>query len=165
MPTRFNFQGWNPMKALIPRLIFSACFFLLAACSSSPETKESLAIETEVFDGILPCENCKGISTQLILKRKIESGKPKGFFLHEVRIDSPGGNRVNSIWGEWSQKGDTKNEEEVVYILHPEVGSPRYYQVEKDNKLRLLDRLGQPANSKDGMPLALHRVVPSTPSN
>ena len=153
------------MRALIPRLMFSAVFLFIAACSNSPKKTESLAIETKKFSGVLPCENCTGISTELILKRNTASDTPAGFFLHEVKIDSPGGERVNSLWGEWSQKSNNTNQKEVVYILHPEVGEARYYQVHPDGKLEPIDTSGQPLNNRNGTPVALQHLVTVTQPN
>ncbi|WP_160115431.1 copper resistance protein NlpE N-terminal domain-containing protein [Marinobacterium lutimaris] len=153
------------MKVLIYRITILSLFCFTAACSSTQKSQESLSFATENFSGVVPCPDCKGISTELILKRKIPEGTPSGFFLHEIKIDAPGGERVNTSWGEWSQKDNINSSTEVIYILHPEIGDPRYYRSGSDGRLQVVDSHGEPVNNEDGIPVALNRVIPGVDIN
>jgi len=147
------------MKAISRTSLIAAGLLLLTACASDPRPQHDFIRVMERFGGTLPCSDCQGIHTDLILKRNASTGAPAGFYLHEVRIDAPGGERVNSVWGQWSQYDRDGNLQSELYVLQPEVGKLRRYQASADGKLQPLDDRGNPINSAEGTPVVLNRLA------
>lgn len=134
---------------------------LLSACASGPNTEVDYVSATERFEGTLPCGDCQGVDTDLIIKRDAITGAPNGFYLHEVRIDAPGGERVNTSWGDWSKSRDVNDFQRRIYVLQPEVGNARIYMPLKNGNLQPLGPQGTPLVDDDGKKVALERLTPS----
>lgn len=149
------------MNMPTPRIVAAAGCLLLAACAGQPSVESNGIRETERFEGTLPCDNCRGINTDLTLKRDPGTGAPAGFHLHETRIDAPGGERVNTSWGQWSLNKHGNGLQQKLYILQPEVGARRLYQSSADGELQPLDKRGNPISNGDGAPVVLNRLTPN----
>lgn len=147
------------MKAISRNTLVAAGLLLLTACASDPNPDTNFIRVTERFGGTLPCNDCQGIHTDLILKRSASTGAPAGFYLHETRIDAPGGERVNTSWGQWSHSDGKGSRQQDLYVLHPEVGKRRLYQSDADGKLQPLDARGNPVNNAEGDPVVLKRIA------
>lgn len=147
------------MKAISCNTLIAAGLLFLTACATDPAPEGNYIRVTERFGGTLPCNDCRGIHTDLILKRDPDTGTPAGFYLHEVRIDAPGGERVNTTWGQWSQDTNGKKLQQKLYVLQPEVGDRRLYQSKVDGKLQPLDVRGNPVSNSKGRPIILNRLA------
>ncbi|WP_162619731.1 copper resistance protein NlpE N-terminal domain-containing protein [Salinicola acroporae] len=148
------------MKAQSAKWVPVAACLLLSACAAGPQSQVNYVKATERFEGTLPCNDCRGIDTDLILQRDAITGAPQSFYLHEVKIDAPGGERVNSTWGKWSINQDINDFERQLYVLSPEVGEARAY-VRKDNgNLQPLTDQGTPAIDDEGKSVALEVLTP-----
>lgn len=147
------------MKAISRNTLAAAGLLVLTACASDPGPDTDFIRVTERFGGTLPCTDCQGIHTDLILKRSANTGAPAGFYLHETRIDAPGGERVNTSWGQWSHSDSEGSQQQDLYVLHPEVGEQRLYQSSADGKLQPLDARGNPVRDDQGDPVELNRLA------
>ncbi|GHB23356.1 hypothetical protein GCM10009038_22680 [Salinicola rhizosphaerae] len=133
----------------------------MSACASGPPTEVNYVRATERFEGTLPCTDCQGIDTDLIIKRDAITGAPAGFYLHEVRIDAPGGERVNTSWGNWSQNLDVTDFKRQLYVLRPEVGNARVFVPLESGDLQPLSADGAPLVDDEGADVELERLTPS----
>lgn len=150
------------MKAHAQKLLLSAAILLLSACAGDQTVENNHFKVTEKFRGVLPCSGCTGIDTELVLQHDPSTGSPASFYLHETRVDAPGGERVNTSWGNWSKKANNSNQESSIYVLNPEIGRERLYQRDGDGKLQPLDQNGQPVRNNEGVPVALSRLTPDS---
>lgn len=147
------------MKALKLKILAVAGCLFLTACAGTPQNDNAIKV-SERFKGMLPCDNCRAINTDLILKRNAVTGDPDGFYLHEVKIDGAGGNRVSTSWGKWFQTDSVNNDQRKIYILWPEVGPQRSYQLTAEgDALQPLDNQGKPLNTANGTPVALKEIA------
>ncbi|MBZ9556817.1 MULTISPECIES: copper resistance protein NlpE N-terminal domain-containing protein [unclassified Modicisalibacter] len=135
------------------------CLFL-TACASGPEPRVDYVKARERFQGILPCATCRGVDTDLILQRDPITGSPEDFYLHEVRIDAPGGQRVTTSWGNWSRYQEVEKPRRWRYVLQPKSGSPRTYTLRDEGKLQPLDSRGRPMTDDTGEPATLTPLIP-----
>ncbi|WFF43392.1 hypothetical protein EVC62_18885 [Salinicola endophyticus] len=143
----------------LKRLSVVGCL-ALSACASGPQTPVDYVKVTERFTGTLPCQDCRGVDTDLILKRDPITGAPAGFYLHEIRIDAPGGERVNTAWGKWALHRDVNDFQRQLYALQPEVGQTRIFQPVDGSALEPLDAQGEPVRDSEGEPARLERQTP-----
>ncbi|WP_251979171.1 copper resistance protein NlpE N-terminal domain-containing protein [Salinicola avicenniae] len=148
------------MKAQSFKALPVVASLLLAACASGPQEPVHYVKATERFTGTLPCPDCQGIDTDLIIKRDAITGAPQGFYLHEQRIDAPGGQRVNTSWGQWSREQDVIDFGRNLYVLRPEVGSARLYTPQTDGALQPLGQQGTPMTNHDGEAVFLQPRIP-----
>lgn len=146
------------MKALKLKILAIAGCLFLTACAGTPTNDNAIKV-SERFKGLLPCDNCRAINTDLILKRDAVTGAPDGFYLHEVRIDAPGGDHVNTSWGKWFRTNSATDKDQQIYVLWPEVGPQRSYQLSANgDKLMPLDNQGKTVNNRAGNPIALKEI-------
>lgn len=106
------------------------------------------------FAGVLPCDGCDGIRTELLL-----AGNWDGVQLYHLRETFLGGaqnGRVVEREGQWvTTRGVPDNEQAIVYQLDPErAGQRRHFIVVDERSIRLLDDalqpLGEPLVRVDG---------------
>ncbi|WP_280539596.1 copper resistance protein NlpE N-terminal domain-containing protein [Chromohalobacter sp. 11-W] len=133
----------------------------LAACAGTPQTQVDYVPSTEKFEGTLPCDDCSGIDTTLVLKRNAITGEPRSFYLHETRIDAPGGERVDTSWGKWAKSRDVSDFERKIYVLHPEVGTAHVYVPQKNGDLQPLGARGAPLTDDNDQDIMLQRMTPN----
>ncbi|WP_245391828.1 copper resistance protein NlpE N-terminal domain-containing protein [Salinicola aestuarinus] len=133
---------------------------LLTACASGPQTEVDYVRITERFQGTAPCADCQGVATDLLLKRDALTGAPVDFYLHETRIDAPGGQRVNTSWGRWESHRDVTDFSRSLYVLLPEAGDRRLYQPDDSGNLRILDTNGQVLSDDEETATTLKRLTP-----
>ncbi|WP_110657981.1 copper resistance protein NlpE N-terminal domain-containing protein [Salinicola halimionae] len=155
------------MKAQLVKWIPLATCLLLSACASGPNTQVNYIKATERFEGTLPCSGCNGVDTDLVLQRDAITGAPGGFYLHEIKIDAPGGERVNTSWGNWHKNQNINDLKNQLYVLSPEVGETRVYLKLDNGDLQPLNEQGMPAIDEDGESVALQLLTPnlSTPTD
>ncbi|WP_110693244.1 copper resistance protein NlpE N-terminal domain-containing protein [Salinicola halophyticus] len=149
------------MKARLVKLAPLTACLLLSACASGPNPQVNYVKATERFEGTLPCSNCNGIDTDLVLQRDAITGAPGGFYLHEIKIDAPGGERVNTIWGNWHENQYINDFKRQLYVLRPEVGETRTYIRLDNGSLQPLTEQGEPAIDEEGESVTLQLLTPS----
>ncbi|WP_136066953.1 copper resistance protein NlpE N-terminal domain-containing protein [Modicisalibacter radicis] len=133
---------------------------LLTACAGGPDTRVDYVKTRERFQGVVPCVDCRGIDTDLVIQRNAVTGSPEGFYLHEVKIDAPGGERVSTSWGNWSRHQDVSDPSRRLYVLQPELGSPRVYAPLESGSLQPLDARGNPMVDDAGKTVTLSPLTP-----
>lgn len=99
------------------------------------------------FTGTIPCADCDGIFTDLILNKNTEGGDGGLYELVEIYRGVTTEPKVTQ--GTWiTITGTDKDENAVVYQLTPSgPDTPRYFKVLDENTLRLLDRSGNEINT------------------
>ncbi|MCK0714553.1 copper resistance protein NlpE N-terminal domain-containing protein [Chromohalobacter sarecensis] len=133
----------------------------LTACAGTPQSQVEYVPSTEKFEGTLPCGDCSGIDTTLVLKRDAITGEPRSFYLHQTRIDAPGSERVDTSWGNWSKSRDVSDFERRIYVLQPEVGAAHVYIPLENGDLQPLGAQGAPLNDDNDKDITLQRMTPS----
>jgi copper homeostasis protein (lipoprotein) len=111
------------------------------ADSSAPGAQaviESAQVGERTWTGVLPCRDCQGIDSRLVL-RKTE--RERGYVLSETYIGGAGENTFvrEGSWEEVLERVD--GETMTVYILDPDQGGQRY-ALQPDGALVLLDGPG-----------------------
>lgn len=151
--------------------VLIAAAVVLASCGESggqppaeatPETTAAAEAPAEtpvllgVFEGVLPCADCPGIETRLELTRK---GQDWGDGTYRLTETYQGRGEPVVTEGEWGTlRGSATDPDATVYQLDPATPeTSRYFRVESDDALRMLDRdLNEtPAD----MPYTLTRVA------
>nr|CDQ36540.1 lipoprotein involved with copper homeostasis and adhesion [Virgibacillus halodenitrificans] len=148
------------MTTLLRRHLPVLISLSLTACAGTPQTQVDYVVPTEKFEGTLPCSDCSGIDTTLVLKRNAVTGEPHGFYLHETRIDAPGGERVDTTWGKWSKSRDITDFQHRIYVLQPENGATRVYAPRDNGDLQPLDTQGSPLTDDERENVMLRRMTP-----
>ncbi|SPJ33579.1 copper resistance protein NlpE N-terminal domain-containing protein [Kushneria phyllosphaerae] len=148
------------MKALILISTMMTVLLWVTGCASTPSSQVHAIKVAERFEGTLPCPDCHGVVTDLVIRRDPVTGAPDNFYLHEVRIDAPGGQRVNTIWGRWRLEHDLFDEENQRYRLAPEIGAPRLMLIRADGTLQPADNEGRGVTNDEGEPALLKPMTP-----
>lgn len=92
------------------------------------------------FMGTLPCADCEGTETKLVLIRQEEFADMGGFILEEKYLgENPG---VFVTQGTWTVlRGSKANPNDTVYeITDPTDNSSRYYLRVSNSEIRMLDQ-------------------------
>ena len=102
-------------------------------------TGSSIAQETvlsERYSGTIPCADCSGIKTILVLNRSSQ-GAPTHYTMTETFVGKPVKPRVST--GNWTiEHGDAADKNATVYQLHQAGSTPVTSLVKVDGELRLL---------------------------
>lgn len=122
---------------------------MLAACDSDSSDEDAAVEERptsfERFNGVLPCQDCDGIKTDLTLKLD-QYGKPNGYVMSETYQGDTAGARISNRSGHWAlleHKGEGS-----VYQLDPEdKDACNNFQRVDEKTLRKLDCERQPIKS------------------
>lgn len=138
-----------------PLLLALLLPLLLAACGRpagpapapvpTPEQPRAADLpRVGLFAGVLPCADCQGIRTELLL-----AGDWDGFnryHLTETYLGTHQGDRTVAREGAWvSLRGVPDDETAIVYQLDPDVaGARRHFLVVDERTLSLLDDFLQP---------------------
>ena len=138
---------------------------LLSACSkpaepAKPPPAPAAAKPAEVagvltFEGLLPCADCPGLKTELVLTPKGEGWAEGTYRLTETYLER-GGPTVTT--GEWTTlRGDAVDPDATVYQLDPDKphGSRYFLRVGQDEAIRTLD--GDMKTLPPGLPDRLDR--------
>lgn len=127
---------------------------LLAGCGGSPPTVAPATPELRTLsdrDGrvewraMLPCADCDGIESQLVLRR---TGAASDYTLSETYVVGDQGARFLEH-GRWQQRHDLLH-------LHGDGGSERVYALLPDGRLQQRDAHGQPLR----LPRAADTLMP-----
>ena len=100
----------------------------------------SPAEDTErVWAGLLPCRDCQGIDTRLVLRT---SQGRRDYVLTETYLGGTGKTSFNRA-GTWTELRRSEGDEaQVTYVLDPEQATQRF-SLQPDGALELLDANGQ----------------------
>jgi copper homeostasis protein (lipoprotein) len=124
----------------------------LAGTPAGTDADEDAAAFERTWLGVLPCADCDGIQTRL----QLLSG-PGGarYVLEETYLGGPGDNRFVQE-GAWREEATAINGEPAeVYRLDPD-GPGRWFWVQPDGALEMLEAEGRPA--PDGLAYRLQRL-------
>lgn len=115
----------------------SACATVETQADKAPA---QLAMAT--WAGVMPCADCIGIRTQLLLYTDQSSGKQVRYEMTETYMGAPGGERSVQSRGRWAVlRGSAHDSDAVVYQLDfDEPQSTRNFLLASHHELRLLDR-------------------------
>jgi len=90
------------------------------------------------FSGILPCDNCDGVQSELTLFIESKSRAPRTFVLKETFLGTSRSALETS--GNWNIETDEKTKR-TIYRLNPDNReTPIYYEKQSDDSLLLLDK-------------------------
>lgn len=94
-----------------------------------------------VWSGLLPCSDCAGVDTRLVLQLK---DRKRSFVLTETYVGGPTPNRFSRA-GRWTETRRTlAGESLLTYTLDPGRAG-QVYALRSDGSLELLDGQGQPS--------------------
>jgi copper homeostasis protein (lipoprotein) len=144
------------------RILLLSCPLSLAVAGCQPaaeadrQATETAAVapseavsaqDTErVWSGLLPCRDCQGIDTRLVLRT--QAGR-RAYLLTETYLGGRGPNSFNRA-GSWTEMHRTVGgEPQVLYVLDPDRAAQRF-QLQPDGALEMLDANGKPS----GQPVA-----------
>lgn len=141
------------------RLAFCAAAALAAGCSSqtdAPNVEPAPVVrvqERRAYEGTLPCADCTGIHTLLVLDPNT--------FRYQLVETYQGTNQPDSVFrtkGDWStMRGSADDSTALVYRLDPRRGvNARHFVHVSDNEIRQLDH--ERAAIPSPQPYSLHRV-------
>ncbi|MFB4202284.1 hypothetical protein KBTX_02325 [wastewater metagenome] len=147
-------------------LLTMAMLVVLAGCSTPPPRSGPAFKPAERFVGTLPCEDCGGIRTDLVIHRDPETGRPSGFLLNRERIDAAGGERTSSAWGSWEVARPAEGKTPARYHMTPEIGRELYYERRSNGALQPVSTQGERLTGADGRAVVLEprpvRFPPTT---
>jgi copper homeostasis protein (lipoprotein) len=128
------------------RLACLALALAVAGCqkqqAAAPEAKQSQDRNSgEIADfggertwqGVLPCADCQGIDTRLVLKQK---GRERRYLLEETYLGASEPNRFERE-GAWIEEKPGGDAAPTVYVLDPD-RAPRRFRLEPDGGVELL---------------------------
>lgn len=133
--------------AVILVVIFGVVLLLnIAKINSSIEDVNQTSIESQVktYKGVLPCADCSGRNTTLVLKTSSSSPSQGTYEMTTIYE----GQDVEPLIekGEWiTQRGDAVDPNATVIVLNPKSATDaQRFVVDKSNNLQQLDMNGKP---------------------
>jgi copper homeostasis protein (lipoprotein) len=127
-------------------VLFLSCLLVAACQREAPSSSADAAKEDaptgpiadfgaeRVWQGVLPCSDCQGIDTRLVLR---EEGKTRRYRLEETYLGASAPNHFERN-GRWTQsRVPTTGAPAVLFVLDPE-RAPRRFRLEPDGGLELL---------------------------
>jgi copper homeostasis protein (lipoprotein) len=127
-------------------LLSIALLVALSACGGQSEpgvTPDAAAPATDgevaefgrerVWQGVLPCSDCLGIDTRLVLR--VEGGR-RSYLLEETYLGANEPNRFERE-GRWVETQEGVDATSTVYVLDPD-RAPRRFRLEPDGGVELL---------------------------
>ncbi|MGK0544171.1 copper resistance protein NlpE N-terminal domain-containing protein [Halomonas cupida] len=100
------------------RELLVACMLVtfMSGCSTSKTSDSNVSVfaDVERFVGVLPCDECSMLRTDLTLKRDVNDGTPDGFVLHQTEVDAVAGNVSSTSWGQWRIE---QKDEDIYYVM------------------------------------------------
>ncbi|HEY5810970.1 MAG TPA: copper resistance protein NlpE [Povalibacter sp.] len=125
-----------------PYLVLIATMTLAACATPKPSGTASAQPVVETWGGVLPCADCIGIRTQLLLYKEQPSGKQIRYEMTETYMGAPGGERSVQTQGRWTiSRGSATDRDAIVYQLDfDKPVTTRSFVLASYHELRLLDR-------------------------
>jgi predicted secreted protein len=117
---------------LVLRCVVGAIFLAVTSGIAAGQS-----VVTERYSGMMPCADCSGIKTFLVLNQNSQ-GAPINFTMRETYVGRPAaGNRTTA--GTWTiVHGDATDKNATVYQLHPHGSTAVTSFLKMDNELRML---------------------------
>lgn len=156
----------RPLLLLLALLLLAGCRDESGAEAPAPGASADAAppgvvvspAQGEAFElswlGVLPCADCDGIQTRLVLS---SDGERHRYLLEETYLggDGEGENRF-VLEGDWIEEpGQVRGEPAVVYRLDPQ-GAGRWFWLQPDGALEMLDGENRP--TANGIDYRLQRM-------
>ena len=110
--------------------------------TAAPAAAAALAAPAGTFTGVLPCADCQGIDTELILSGGT-SGAARTYTMKQTYKGKPADKSVVSSSGKWFlAKGNKQDPDAVVLQLIPTAGNidPMYFLQISEKEVKLLNR-------------------------
>jgi len=122
---------------------------LLCDCPAQAQKLSQRDTITDIYRGILPCADCIGIDTKLVLVHERFAGMG-GFVLTEIYMHQGDTVTLTETKGEWTHhRGSAADRNAVVIELFNNTDDQfRYYLKQKDGNLKMLDKELKEINSK-----------------
>ena len=120
-----------------------------AASSQAPAPGSSLLDST--WQGVLPCADCDGIQTRL---RLVADDQGRRYELQETYLAQDGG-EVFESQGDWIEETAVLNDQPTVVYRLQANGASRWFSLQPDGALEMLD--GQEQPMADGLAHRLQR--------
>jgi predicted secreted protein len=113
------------------------CLVVLVFLTVTSGIVTAQPVVTERYSGIMPCADCSGIRTTLVLDRSSQ-GEPINFTLLETYVGRPAAGNRTTI-GTWAiVHGDATDKNATVYQLHPHGSTAVTSFLKVNNELRML---------------------------
>lgn len=105
-----------------------------------------------IWQGVLPCADCDGIQTRL---RLVADAQGRRYELQETYLADDGGEAFAGQ-GDWSEETSTIHDQPTVVYRLDVQGANRWFSVQPDGALEMLDAREQP--TADGLAHRLQRM-------
>jgi copper homeostasis protein (lipoprotein) len=147
MPTRISATAG--IGLLIAGLLLAGCqpgSQAPLAGTATPGTASAVAEPTgdseRTWVGLLPCSDCQGIDTRLVLR--VQGGR-RSYLVTETYLGSAGRNSFDRS-GSWNEQlQPDQGETAILYVLDPAQGGERF-RLQPDGALELLEGPAGPAS-------------------
>ena len=113
-----------------------------AGTAAAEAPKTTMAAPAGTFAGTIPCADCKGISTELVLNEGV-NGSGRSFTLKQTYMGKPADKNVAVSTGKWFlAKGNNQDPDAIMLQLIPTEGDTGmlYFVQVSDSEIKLLDR-------------------------
>jgi len=113
-----------------------------AGTTAAAAPKATMAAPAGTFAGTLPCADCKGINTELVLNEGT-SGSGRSFTMKQTYLGKPADKNVVVSSGKWFlAKGNNQDPGAIMLQLIPTEGDTgmMYFVQVSDAEIKLLDR-------------------------
>lgn len=104
--------------------------------------KAAMAAPTGTFLGTIPCADCQGISTELVLNGEA-NGSSRSFAMKQAYLGKPADKNVVLSSGKWFlAKGNNQDPDAIMLQLIPTEGDTDmlYFEQVSDTEIKLLDK-------------------------
>lgn len=123
-----------------------------SAGSPAGETAQTWQNGERTWVGLLPCSDCQGVDTRLVLRVR---GERRDYLMTETYIGGSGENTF-SRQGQWTEINEAGDGEPItVYVLDPDRAAQRF-SLQPDGALELLD--GDGAQPEQPLAYRLQRL-------
>ncbi|OHV10530.1 copper resistance protein NlpE N-terminal domain-containing protein [Kushneria phosphatilytica] len=105
---------------------------------------------SDAWQGVLPCVDCQGLETRLILMRSGVTGLPAGYVIDQQSLNGQQDGPKTSRTGDWTiEKGSLTDPKATIFRLDPDTsGAPCLsFQLLESGALRALDCNGSPLHA------------------
>ncbi len=148
--------------------MLAAAGLALGGCSQQPEVSSAPQVMSvaESWQGVLPCDDCEGIDTELTLVSSGMTGFGATYTLKQRYLGSDNEREVQTRSGDWVvTRGNQVDPQAVIYRLDPDSAeSCMSFQVIGNDRLRQLNCNGQAIDTTQNVELR-HVAQPVQPAS
>jgi copper homeostasis protein (lipoprotein) len=139
------------VKAIRLVILLCSVLFLFACNSKHPDQQKSETASFSnlkgIYSGVLPCADCEGLKTELTLYDSFTMESYR-YTLKETYLNTSNGNKVYERKGAYNfERGNTGNEDAVIYVLDPDSATSRKFWLKNDTILLAVDSNGDPIDT------------------